>query len=269
MSLRLSNDCTLVDEELDGQFRSPTPELSPAAAQHVGTCPRCRELYRLAAADLEVVDVSPELRSKIHGALLSSLKVVEPVLPNRVTVVKFLLIFAALALALISMMGKAGFYAMDVLQVVAMTIILSIGAVLLSISLTWQMIPGSYRSIPINLIVTGSIVGPLTAIALIFPWRTSQGDLLHGWPCFVAELAIGIPAAAIFWIVSRRGAPHSGPALGASLAGLAGLLAVAVLQIQCPHQEAPHLLVWHLGAPLTLILAGILIGSFLRKRSLL
>jgi hypothetical protein len=38
------------------------------------------------------------------------------------------------------------------------------------------------------------------------------------------------------------------------------MLAVTILQFQCPHQQAPHLLVWHLGSLVVAILTGMAIG---------
>lgn len=49
---------------------------------------------------------------------------------------------------------------------------------------------------------------------------------------------------AIFWLFARRGALFPSAGLGADLAALAGLLALAVQQAQCMSPHAPHLWVW-------------------------
>jgi len=266
MPNELLKDCVLVDEELDRQFHNPVPALSQATVQHLEECWRCRELHHCIVEKLEDVVPSPELQGRIQSALISSLTLVKPVPPIAVSVLGFLLVFTILALSLIGMTGRSGFHRMNEIQLIAMTTILALGVTLFSVSLAWQMIPGSYQRISIKRILTLSGVGLLAAVLLLFPWRTPEAFLAQGWPCSLTELAIAVPAAAVFWVLARRGAPISGPAMGSVLGGIAGLLAVTVLQFQCPHQEAPHLLVWHLGMLAVLVPTGMLIGHIVRNQ---
>ena len=68
------------------------------------------------------------------------------------------------------------------------------------------------------------------------------------------------PAAVLFWLIVRRGAPFRGPGLGAAVAGLSVFLALTVVQSQCMFQQAPHILVWHAGIAALLIICGALAG---------
>jgi hypothetical protein len=54
-------------------------------------------------------------------------------------------------------------------------------------------------------------------------------------------------------------------ALGATLGATAGLLGVIVLQLQCPHQEALHLVAWHGGVLILATGAGIIIGRAVER----
>jgi hypothetical protein len=93
-----------------------------------------------------------------------------------------------------------------------------------------------------------------------FPWRTPGTALTLSWQCLLRELAIAIPAAALFWILLRRSAVLSAAAKGASAGAMSGLLAVTVLQFSCPYQEALHLLLWHWSVLGITTGAGALLG---------
>ena len=80
------------------------------------------------------------------------------------------------------------------------------------------------------------------------------------------ELVIAVPAAVVFWLLARRGALFGGARVGAALTGLAGVLALAVLQFRCMFQQAPHLLVWHGTTAAILIGISALIGELRRHR---
>lgn len=254
-------------EELD--FALASPRLPAMAAEHLETCPQCMELYRLLSHEgqRETAALPLELRERIESALLPTLKPVRRAPPQIASALIFLIAFAVLAFLLVSATQKGGLRAMDATQMAVMTTLLAIPAILLSFSLAWQMIPGSYRRFSAKSLLSGSYLALLAAAALLFPWNASSASFASGWRCSATELLIAMPSAALFWLLLRRGAPHAGYVLGASLAGFSSLLAVAVLQFQCPLQQAPHLLIWHLGVPLLLVPAGMLLAHAIQLRT--
>lgn len=199
-------------------------------------------------------ELSPEIRRKVQGLLTSSLIPVKP-LPSQSTLLfEFLLVFVVCTVGLVAIMDKAGFHLMTAAQMASMAAILGGAGVLFSLIVAWQMAPGSRQLFPLSLALALSGFGVFGGIALLFPWRISHAFVSEGRSCAVMELMIAVPVAVVFWLLARRGALFGGAGVGASLGGLAVVLALLVLQFRCMFQQAPHLLVWH-GAT-----AAILIG---------
>jgi hypothetical protein len=76
---------------------------------------------------------------------------------------------------------------------------------------------------------------------------------------------VAIPAAAMAWIILRRGAVLDAGAFGASAGLFAGLAGVTVLQFNCPYLEATHIMVWHAGMVIFSTAAGFLAGRRFRR----
>jgi len=216
------------------------------------------------AASQSDAEVRPEIQRKVQRLLTSSLTPVKPLPSPRSLVLEFLAVFAACVVGLIAVMDKAGFHLMTEAQIIWMGAILAGGGILFSLALAWRMVPASRQGFPISFVLALSGVGVMGGIALLFPWRTSSSFVPEGRPCAVLELMIAIPAAVIFWLLSRRGALVASAGLGAALTGLAAFLALTPLQTQCMFQQAPHLLVWHGATAAILIGFGALIGEWLQ-----
>ncbi|HSR06018.1 MAG TPA: NrsF family protein [Bryobacteraceae bacterium] len=219
-----------------------------------------RQLETWGASQADV-ELSPEIRRKVQGILTSSLTPVKPLPSQSRLLFGFVSVFVVGAVGLIALMDKAGFHLMTAGQMASMTAILTGGGILFSHIVAWQMVPGSRRRFPLWPVLALSGFGVFGGIALLFPWRTSQAFVSEGWPCAVVELTIAVPAAVVFWLLTRRGALFGGAGVGAALGGLAVVLALAVLQFRCMFQQAPHLLVWHGGTAAILIGLGALIGE--------
>lgn len=213
------------------------------------------------AASRADAELSPEIQGNVQAMLKRSLTPVKPLPSHSKLVLAFLVVFAVGASALIAIMNKAGAHLMTEAQMAWMVAILACGGILFSLLLAWQMVPGSRQQFPLSLVLALSGAGVFGGIALLFPWRTSHAFVSEGWPCAVMELMIAVPAAAVFWLLARRGALFGGAGVGAALGGLAVVLALAVLQFQCMFQQAPHLLAWHGGTAAILIGLGALIGK--------
>jgi len=206
-----------------------------------------------------------EIQQKISRMLAPSLTPVKPLSSQRTLVLEFLAVFTACAIALILILDKAGFHLMTALQMTLIPAILFGGGILFSIALAAGMVPSARRRLPpVVLPLAGLSV--IIAMGLLFPWRTSAAFVSQGWPCAFLEAIITVPAGVVFLLLARRGALFASPGLGAVLTGLAVFLALTPLQFQCMFQQAPHLLVWHGGTALLLILLGALIGQLRRHR---
>jgi len=218
------------------------------------------------AASQSDAELSPELQRKLRDMLASSFKPVKPVPAQSGLVLRFLCVFAAGAAGLIAIMSRIGLHLMTGAQIGWMIAALGGGAILFSLTLARQMVPGRRQRLPLSLVLGLSGVGTIAAITLNFPWRTSSAFVSEGWPCASMELMLAIPAAVVFWLLARRGALFASARLGATLAGLAVFMVLVPLQTQCMFQQAPHLLVWHGGMAAVLIGSAALVGEIQRHR---
>lgn len=198
---------------------------------------------------------------RIQESLAQSLTPVKPLPSQGRLVLEFLAVFAACCGVLIAAMDQAGFHLMTGMQMVCMAAILTGAGVLFALTVAWRMVPASRQSFALTTALALSGCGAIGGIALLFPWRASRAFVSEGWPCAAMEVAIAVPAAAIFWLLARRGALFGGAGMGAALSGLAVVLALLVLQFQCMFQQAPHLLAWHGGTAAILIGVGALVGA--------
>jgi hypothetical protein len=87
------------------------------------------------------------------------------------------------------------------------------------------------------------------------------GRFTDGLVCMKNGLTYSVPAALLFWLLLRRGAILSPKLIGAVTGGLAGLIGLSVLEVNCPNLNIFHILVWHWGVVLLSSLAGALVGT--------
>ena len=219
------------------------------------------------AATSSKAELSPEIRRRIQGKLTPSLSLVNPLPSHGRLVLLFIAIFTVCGAALIAILGKAGFHLMTTAQITGVAVVFAAGGILFAQMLAWRMVPGSRPSFPVPLAMTLSGLAVIGAIAALCPWQAPAAFGSEGWPCAVLELIIAIPAALVFWLIARRGALFASAGLGATLTGLAVLLALVPLQTQCMFQQAPHLLLWHGGTAAVVVGLGGLIGEFQSSRS--
>jgi hypothetical protein len=212
---------------------------------HLVECEQCRALFDSLAGAPSPAPIPPSLYRRISHSLADSLTPVRPLPAFHISLMQIILLFVVLSGTLIAIMGTAGVQHMTTAELLVMSVLLGSGIYLFSLSLAWQMRPGSYQPIRVTGILGAFGSALLGGMVLLFPWRASPMFASEGWPCLISGLAMAVLAAALLWVIVRRGAPLSFRTTGAALGATAGLVGVTALQFQCPHQEAPHLLVWH------------------------
>jgi hypothetical protein len=74
-------------------------------------------------------------------------------------------------------------------------------------------------------------------------------------------LTYSIPGALFFWLLVRRGAILFPKLIGAAAGGLAGLIGLSVLEMNCSNLDVYHILVWHGGVVVISSVAGALLGA--------
>jgi hypothetical protein len=171
------------------------------------------------------------------------------------------LLFVAIVALLVGIMGVAGLERMTAVQMLGVSGVLVTGLCFGSLSLSFQMRPGSLQRISARIVLASFGVGFLTGVALLFPWRSEPAFFTEGWPCMAVGLGVSAFSALLLWLVVRRGAALSIKTMGATLGATAGIFGLTVLQYKCPHQEALHLLAWHGGVLVMMTVAGTVIAS--------
>jgi hypothetical protein len=197
---------------------------------------------------------------RIRAALGGALKPVRVLPSRRALAATFLAVSVAWSALVTAALDKAGFRLMSGSQMAWMMGIFAAGAVLFSFAVAACMVPGSAQRLLIRAKLVLCAGGVILGIAVLFPWRLPSAFVSEGWPCALMEAMIAIPAALVLWLLARRGALFASAPTGAAIAGLAVLLALAPLQFQCMFQQAPHLLVWHVGTAATLVGLGAWVG---------
>jgi hypothetical protein len=214
------------------------------------------------------VKLQPELERRLHAALAASLAPVRALPSPCVLALAFFAVFLLLGAALIAILKIARVHLMTDSQSAGMIAIFAGAGFLFCLDLARRMIPGSRRlRLPLPPVLALSALAVIGGLGLLFPWGEAGAVPSEGWRCAVLEVAIAVPAAAVFWRLARRGALFLSSGLGAALAGVAVFLALAPVQLQCMFPRAPHLLIWHLGPAAVLIGTGALAANW-RKGSI-
>jgi hypothetical protein len=256
-------ECTQIDTVLDGEGSL----LSEGAMQHLDQCPHCRSLYDWMSEASRAASISPAREQRIAHALRMSLPHVKPLPPLRVSIASLIVLFVALSGGLIAVMGTAGIARASLTQIVGIGVLLTTGVCLFSAMLAKQVRPGSYQHVPWQMALAAIGFALLTAMGVLFPWDLAPRFVGQGLPCVLAGVSMAVPAAALLWLAVRHGTALSIITTGGTLGATAGLLGMTVLQVKCPHQEAPHLLAWHGSVLLIAVGSGVLAGWLLQRSS--
>ena len=262
MTVETATGCESVDAEFHRLLESPDAGLSTRARRHLAECGSCRNLYAYLSAPAAEIILPAGACDKAQTALLSSLRPVEPVPSTRILALQLFLTFLVVAFPVVGILEPAGLRAMGWLQLIAMAAVLAGGGLILSLSLAWQMIPGSLHRVPAKAAVAILAAAFFAGAAMLFPWHTPAGFFRLGLHCLGVGTIMAVPAVALFAMLVWRAAPLGMGTLGATLGALAGLLSVTVLQFTCRLQDAMHLMTWHGGVLVVTTLVGAAIGRY-------
>jgi hypothetical protein len=258
--------CTQIDEFLDDPASSRAATFPGWVDEHCRRCERCRSLLELLRSKAPVMPAVSDLESLVERTVHRPLEPVSPLPRARTFAMVFLGIFALLAVGGISLMGSAATRAMSAWQFVGMGSILGAGAVLLSISLSRQMRPGSYHRIRPGILALLLPSVCLLAYAGLFPWMIDSKFLTSGMRCASVGLLSAVPPGMCFWLVTRRGALLSPGVAGATAGLFSGLLGALILHFGCVLVQAPHLVLWHGAVPVMSAVFGFLLGQLSGRR---
>ena len=82
-------------------------------------------------------------------------------------------------------------------------------------------------------------------IATTFRSHEEVAFVAGGLVCIKNGLMYSAPAALLFRLLLRRGAILFPTLVGLAIGGLAGLIGLCVLELNCPNLNTLHILVWH------------------------
>lgn len=252
--------CKEIDEFLDDRVSRVETSVPGWVAAHCRQCARCQQLLELLETRVRIQPPPADLLSRVDEVIAGSLRAVTPLSSARSFVLGFLTIVVALAGGGIVTMGVGATRVMGIWQFAGVGSILGASAVLLAISLSRQMAPGSQQKVRPAMLVFSLLACFPLALLLLFPWKLAGGFVSAGWHCASAGLVLVVPASVCFWFLVRRGAILAPGLTGATIGLLAGLVGATALHFGCEIAAAPHLVVWHAGLPVFSALAGFLIG---------
>lgn len=262
-------NCKQMDELAGSRFAHSGGALPEPAQHHLRGCKRCRDLYEF--LNQELLSPPPEplrgLEERIRARLVDSLEPVSPLPSSRVLVGAFMGVFSLLLLLVLGIMGVRALHVMKQSQAVGVGALIGAAVLLASVSLSRQMVPGSYQKMSPKTLIVLLLVLLTSGLVLLFPWENTGMFVKHGVPCLSRGLMVTVPAAALFWLMVRRGAVLAPEWAGASTGLLSGLVALAVLQLNCMVLESPHIAFWHVGVVIASTAAGFLFGRILRSRA--
>lgn len=241
--------------------RSGKSVLGSRPSEHLVHCERCRSLTCLLDVSGDGFRPSKNQLMRIQADIAASLEPVQPLPPSRV----FLFACAIIVLSLFTvgalLGGINGWSALNMAQRIVIFATLGVGAVLQASSMVRQMVPGSKHVIAPAALPIAILAALMLMIAATFRSQQESAFIAGGLMCMKNGLTYSIPAAFLLWLILRRGAILSPKLIGAAGGGLAGLIGLSVLEVNCPNLNVFHILVWHGGVALIGSLGGVLVGA--------
>jgi hypothetical protein len=224
------------------------------------------ELRRLLAEGTEVRPDEQRL-AQIRTLLTSRMEAVRPLPSNPVLTGLALASFALICLLATLYGGHDGWHVLNLFQtIVYFGAFLSL-AILFSIAIVEQIIPGAKRRLRPGWLMAGAALFFIALVPILFERFGLNRFVAHGVPCLEFGTQWAAIGGALGFFLIRKGfltSPLQTALLTGCFAGLAGATALAFV---CPQLNAPHILVWHFGTMAIGTAAGALIGLMVEWRT--
>jgi hypothetical protein len=250
--------CRDIDNVLSSDCGDSVP---PEAAKHIAECDSCRTLMRFLDEIGKTSLPSEDQLNRIQTGIVENLQPVRPFPSSGVFLFAFVIIFLCVVAVGVRNLGIGGWGALGVEQRMAVFMTLAVSALLLAGSIVRQMVPGSKHLLPPSPLPIAVLSILMLVIAASFRAHEESAFVANGMVCMTNGLTYSIPAGFLFWLLSRRGAMLYPKLVGAAAGGLAGLVGLSVLEVNCTNLNVFHILVWHWGVVLVSSLAGALTGG--------
>jgi hypothetical protein len=197
---------------------------------------------------------------RIKAETLADLQPVRLLAPAGVLLLSLILIAASVVAVGVFEFGIAGWNALGLLQRIGVFTPLVAGSGLLAFSLVRQVVPGTRVLVSTPLFVIAILGIMASMFATLFHPHREVTFVATGLVCLRIGLECAIPAAALSWLILRRGEILNPMAMGALTGTLAGLSGLVLLEIFCPNLNKYHILLWHLGAAFVSLMGGTAVG---------
>ena len=240
---------------------SANPNRTPEAVEHLVNCADCRTLVRVLWEGEKIAAVPDTQKKRIQARIAENLKPVRPLAPSRFFLFACAIIFLSIMVIGVTPFGMNGWGALSTAQRFTVFAMIGVSAVLLAISMVGQMVPGSKYTFAPTTLPVGVLAILMVVFAVTFRSKEESTFLADGLACVRSGLTYSIPAMFLFWLLVRRGAILSPKLMGAAAGGLAGLIGLSVLEINCSNLNLFHIMVWHWGVVLISSVAGVLFGT--------
>lgn len=250
--------CRDIDDVLSSHCGDSVP---PEAGNHIAGCDRCRTLMRFLDEIGKTSLPSGDQLNRIQTGIVENLKPVRPFPSSGVFLLACVIIFLCVVTVGVRNLGISGWGALTVVQRIAVFTTIAVSAVLLAGSMVRQMVPGSKHLLPPSPLPIAVLSILILAIVASFRSHEESAFVANGMMCMRNGLTYSIPAGFLFWLLLRRGAVLFPKLIGTATGGLAGLIGLSVLEVNCTNLNVFHILVWHWGVVLVSSLAGALTGA--------
>jgi hypothetical protein len=251
--------CRDIDDLLTSAPANPVR--TPEAVEHLVRCADCCTLMSLLYASEKPLAPPETQLNRIQARIVENLKPVRPLAPGRFFLFACAIIFLCVVAIGATAFGMTGWSALSMAQRIAVFATLAASAVLLAVSMVGQMVPGNKYALAPTVLPIGILAALMIVLAATFRPHQEPAFIANGLACVKNGLTYSIPAAFLFWLLVRRGAILYPKFIGAAAGGLAGLVGLSVLEINCPNLNVFHILVWHWGVVLFSSAAGALLGA--------
>ena len=209
----------------------------------------------------EFPPVPADRLKQIEAAVVADLKPVRPLASEGAYLAGLAGIFIAICIVGVYILGQQGWHALSEFQKVAVFLPLAATIAILAFSTVRQMRPAAKYARSRALVSGTLFIVLLLMMAAVFHPVPETGFIRTCLVCFRTGMTYAIPAAFLFALVLWRGAALSPALTGAVAGGLAGLVGLTVLEIQCPNLNVYHIVVGHVSVTLVCVVLGAVFSS--------